>query len=168
MTQSKVAAFVAVLLALQLASGRTRADDKPEKIEKVEVRLIAILASQKHKEVQGKLSAFAEEVRRTEPKLTGFKIEHSAVESIPLGETKKIVIVPGQTVEVTVNKPKDENGRITLTIQPPKLTAITYECVCDKYIALATQHYVEKMVGKEKDQQQLFIAVMAKPCTLKK
>ena len=63
-------------------------------------------------------------------------------------------------VEVTVNKERNEKGRITLTIKPPKLGQVTYDCVCDKYFSIATQHHE----GKGKDRAQLFIAVMAKPC----
>jgi hypothetical protein len=65
---------------------------------------------------------------------------------------------------VTVNKERNKDGKVVLTIKPPKLDQITYECVCDKYFSMATQHFE----GKGKDKEQLFIAVMAKPCGPKK
>jgi len=61
---------------------------------------------------------------------------------------------------VTVNKERNEEGKITLTIKPPKLDQITYACTCNKFFSMATQHHV----GKGKDREQLFIAVMAAPC----
>jgi len=138
--------------------------DGPVAAEEVEVKVLAILVSEEHKEVHPKLKEFAKEVQKKDSNLTGFKLARTTVESLDLGETKKFPLVNGQVVEVTVNKERNEKGRITLTIKPPKLDQITYECACDKFFSMATQHYV----GKGKDKEQLFIAVMAKPCTPKK
>lgn len=152
-------------LVAALVVGLLGADDKPPaRAEKIEVRVLSILASEHHADVHKKLTAFAAEVRKTDPKLTGFRLDHSYVESIPLGETTTFKVAGGDVLEVTPNKPKDENGRVTLTVKPPKLTPVTYECVCEKYVAMATQQFV----GKDKDRQQLFIAVSAKPCGLAK
>jgi hypothetical protein len=148
------------LLALPLLL----AQDKEAKPEKIEVRVLSILASEHHAEVHKKLTRFAEEIQKTEPKLTGFKLNKTDIRSLPLGETTKFELPGGEVLEVTPNKPKDENGRITLTVKPPKLTPVTYECVCEKYVALATQQHV----GKGKEEERLFIAVSAKPCGLKK
>jgi hypothetical protein len=132
----------------------------PAAAEEIEVKVLAILVSEQHKDVHPKLKEFAREVQKKDSNLTGFKLARTTVESLDLGETKKFTLVNGQVVEVTVNKERNEKGRITLTIKPPKLDQITYECACDKFFSMATQHYV----GKGKDKEQLFIAVMAKPC----
>src|SRR5262245_50407701 len=146
---------VTLALVLLLA-GLGRAQDKPPaaKVEKIEVCVLSILASEHHAVVHPKLTAFAAEIQKTEKKLTGFKLDKSDVQKIPLGETTKFELPGGEVLEVTPNKPKDENGRITLTVKPPKLTAVTYECVCEKFVAMATQQYL----GKGKEQEQLFIA----------
>ncbi len=156
-----IPALVPAFLAVAILA---RAEDKKEDPPNIEVRVLSILASEHHTEIQKKLTQFAEEVRKTDKKLTGFRLDRTSTESIPLGETRKLKLTDDQIVEVTANKPKDEKGRITLTIKPPKLTEITYECVCDKYVSMATNYHV----GKDKEKQQLFIAVMAKPCGLKK
>ena len=148
------------LLALPLVL----ADDKSPKPEKIEVYVLAILASEHHGKVDDKLTKFAEEIKKTDKKLTGFKLDKTYTRSIPLGETSKFEVPGGEVVEVTPNKPKDENGRITLTVKPPKLTPVTYECVCGKFVALATQHHV----GEKEKRAQLFVAVSAKPCGLMK
>jgi hypothetical protein len=148
-----------------LVAGPGPAEDKPaSKVEKIEVRVLSIMASEHKPFVHDKLTAFAEEVRKTDKKLIGFRLEKAAVESIPLGETTKFKLPGGEVLEVTPNKPMDANGRVTLTVKPPNLTAVTYECVCGKYVPMATQQHV----GKGKEKEQLFIAVSAKPCGLKK
>ena len=147
-----------VIVACSNVGARPLADDE------IEIKVIAIMASEHKKDVDAKLTEFAKHVQTNEPKLTGFRIERAACDTIKLGETKKFVLVDKEVVEVTVNKERNEAGRITLTITPPKLKQITYECACDKYFAMATQIHV----GKDKDREQLFIALMAKPCTKKK
>lgn len=128
--------------------------------DEIEVKVLAILASGQHKEVDAKLTEFAKHVQKKDATLTGFKLDRSNREPLKLGETKKFPVSGGEVVEVTVNKERNEKGRITLTIKPPKLGQITYECVCDKYFSIATEHYE----GKGKDKAQLFIAIKASPC----
>ena len=128
--------------------------------DEIEVKVLGILASEHHKEVNEKLTEFAKHVRTKQPALTGFKLDHTGRQTLKLGETKKFKTTGGQVVEVTVNKERNEKGRITLTIKPPKMGQITYECVCDKYFATATEHYE----GQGKDRAQLFVAVRASPC----
>jgi len=60
-----------------------------------------------------------------------------------------------------VEKPKDAEGRISLTITPPQLGDIKYACACDKYLLVVTQYRTAK-------GETLILAVMAKPCTQKK
>src|SRR5215213_5498974 len=149
------------LSALVLTFGVTSLGACP-KDDEIEVKVLAILASENHTEVNKRLTEFAKQVQKKEPKLTGFRLDRSTSQPFKLGETKKFEVPGGDVVEVTVNKERDENGRITLTITPPKLKPIIYECACDKYFSVATQQFV----GKDKDREQLFVAVMAKPCKL--
>lgn len=139
------------LFVLTLAAPIRAADE-------IKVCVVAILVSDKHKVVDERLTEFAKEVQKVKPHLTGFKVGHSSCESIPMGETKSFKLVDHQKIEVTVNATVDEKGRVVLTIKPPKLDQITYTCICDRYFSMATQH-------QTKDKEQLFIAIMAKPCT---
>jgi hypothetical protein len=134
--------------------------DPPKKGDEIEVKVLAILVSEEHKDVHPKLVEFAKQVQKKDPKLTGFRLERTTTESLELGETKKFPLVGKEVVEVTVNKERNEEGKITLTIKPPKLDQITYACACNKFFSMATQYYV----GKGKGREQLFIAVMASPC----
>ena len=150
----------AVVCCLIVGVGTTCPPDEDE----IEVKVLSILASDNRKEVDTKLTEFAKQARKKDSSLTGFRLDRATSEKIKLGETKKFPVAGNQVVEVTINKERNEKGRVVLTIKPPKLAQITYECVCDKYFSMATQHFE----GKDKDREQLFIAVMAKPCVTKK
>ena len=143
----------ALLLTLSAAAACPPADE-------IEVKVLGILASEHHTEVAPTLTEFAKHVQKKQPALTGFKLNHTEKYTLKLGETRKFTTSGGQVVEVTVNKERNEKGRVMLTIKPPKMGQITYECVCDKYFATATEHYE----GKGKDRAQLFVAVKASPC----
>lgn len=138
--------------------------DPPKAAEEIDVQVLAILVSANHKNINPKLVDFAKHVQKKDASLTGFRLERTSKDSMELGEMKKFDLVGKEVVEVTVNRERNDKGRITLTIKPPMLDQITYECACDKFFSVATQHYVT--VGK--DRQQLFIAIMAKPCGAKK
>ena len=125
--------------------------------ETVKVTVIAILASDKHKEVDKRLTAFAEEVQKKHPSLTGFRVAHSTTEKLTLGVTKNFPLTDGESLDLTANASQTEAGKITITLKPPKLDQITYNCVCERYFSMATQHFT-------KDREQLFIAVTGKPC----
>jgi hypothetical protein len=155
---SRYLSIVVVCLFAAVGTACPPADDE------IEVNVLSILASEHLKEVEPKLTEFAKQARKKDSSLTGFRLDRATSEKLKLGETKKFPVAGDQVVEVTINKERNEKGRIVLTIKPPKLAQITYECVCDKYFSMATQHYE----GKGKEREQLFIAVMAKPCVNKK
>jgi hypothetical protein len=128
--------------------------------DEIEVKVLGIQASEHHKEIDPKLTEFAKQAQKKDPKLTGFKLGRANCFKLKLGETQKFQVSPNETVEVTVNKERNEKGQIMLTIKPPKLSQITYTCTCEKFFSIATEVYE----GKGKDKTQLFVAVMAKPC----
>jgi hypothetical protein len=150
-------------IALTIVVACSDVGARPLGDDEIEVMVVAIMASEHKTEIDPLLKEFAKHVQVKQPNLTGFKIQRSTKEPLTLGESKKFLLVDKEFVEVTVNKDRNEKGRVVLTISPPKLGQITYECVCDKYFAMATQHYV----GKGKEREQLFFALMAKPCTKK-
>jgi hypothetical protein len=136
----------------------------PPAEEEIEIKVVAIMASEHKTTIEPKLAGFAKHAQKTNAKLTGFRVDRSNSLKLKLGETHKFELVGKEVLDVTVNKERNKDGKVVLTIKPPKLDQITYECVCDKYFSMATGHYE----GKGKDREQLFIAVMAKPCQLKK
>src|SRR5687767_8371389 len=95
----------ALLVALPALTACPPADE-------IEVRVLGILASEHKKDVDPKLTEFAKHVQKKQPALTGFKLDHTEEHTLKLGETKKIKTSGGEVVEVTINKERNEKGRI--------------------------------------------------------
>ena len=150
MTMSRLF-HVRIFLCCLAAAAAGRAE------ETVQVTVVAILASDKDTFVDKRLADFAKEVQKKNPKLTGFRVADSKVGRLALGVTAPFPLVDKEAVDVTANASKTDEGKITITIKPPKHDQITYNCVCNRYFSMATQYYT-------KDKEQLFIAVTAKPC----
>jgi hypothetical protein len=132
--------------------------------DEIEIRVLAIMVSEHKDKIDPRLAQFAKQVQKKDSTLSGFRLQHSGRDNLKLGDTQKFQLVGKEVVEVTVNKERNKAGKVVLTIKPPKLDQITYECVCDKYFSMATQYFE----GTGKDKEQLFIAIMAKPCGTKK
>jgi hypothetical protein len=131
------------------------AGDKP-----VSVTVVIVLATEQNATVDPKLKELAKEVQKYDPKLTGFKLVATECKSVPAGDSAKINLTDKQVLKMTVDRAKDKDGRISLTLNPPGMDAVTYACACDKFFPVVTPH-------RTKSGEQLIIAVMAKPCTKK-
>jgi hypothetical protein len=131
-----------------------RADDAAE--ESVKVTVVVVLATGENKAVDPKLGELARQVRRRDPRLTGFKLLATEVKSIPVGESATIPLVDKQELRVKVEAGKDENGRVTLTIKAPEVGELSYACKCERYFPVVTGYQTAR-------GEQLVIAVMGKP-----
>lgn len=152
MTRRRFLHSTLCLTALSGLSPNLIAGDEPYK-----VTVLAILASEQHTEIDKRLVDFAKEVQKKNPKLTGFKVAHICTEKLALGVTKTCALADRQTMEVTLNASKTEEGKVTITLKPPNISQISYLCVCERAFSMATNHFT-------KDKEQLFIAVTAKEC----
>ncbi|MFM8275324.1 MAG: hypothetical protein ACKODX_23730 [Gemmata sp.] len=127
----------------------------------VRVTVVVVLASADTSAIDPRLKELAKEVQKRDPKLTGFKLVATECKSVPVGGAETVPLTDKQTLKLVVDKAKDENGRISLTLNPPGMDAFTYACACDKFFPVVTPH-------RTAAGEQLIIAVMAKPCTAKK
>ncbi|MBX9623048.1 MAG: hypothetical protein K2X82_04460 [Gemmataceae bacterium] len=132
--------------------------DDPPPAGNVRVTVVAVLATAANAKVDPKLEELARAVRKRDPKLTGFRVAGTEAKSIPVGDGATFPLVEKQELAVTVDRPKDANGRVGLTIRPPELGDITYTCACDKYLPVVTPY-------KTKAGDTLIVMVMGKPCT---
>jgi hypothetical protein len=127
----------------------------------VRVTVVVVLATNRNATVDPKLADLAKEVQKRDETLTGFRIKATEAKSIPIGDGHAFELVDGKTLRVRVERSRDEEGRINLTIRPPGLEKITYHCTCGKFFPVVTPH-------QTKDGEVLIVAIMAKPCTLGK
>lgn len=128
--------------------------------EPIRVTVVVILASEKHKEVNEKIKAVAEEVQKNHPNLTGFRLSKTLSESVEKGKTHTFKLPGDATMEVAVHAQADQNGCSTLTIKPPTLGEITYNCKCGKYFPVIT-----KFQPNKDSEEKMILAIMAKPCS---
>ena len=149
----------ALLAAATLAAGGPREDCADE--GPIRVTVVVVLATADNKTVDPKLKELAKEVWKRDKTLTGLKLVDSLAKSIPPGESAEFPLVEKQRLKVTVDKPKDKDGRVGVTIKPPELGEISYACTCDKFFPVVTPY-------KTKKGETLIVVVMAKPCTQKK
>jgi len=129
------------------------------KDEPIKVIVLVILATDKNSDVDDRLQEIAAEVRKKEPQLTGFRLHKTINRSLKIGEATQAELCGNSKVELLINERTDNEGRMTITVKPPKLEEITYACTCGKFFPIITNCHPEN--------QRLIIAVMAKPCKKK-
>jgi hypothetical protein len=127
----------------------------------VRVTVVVVLATDQNTTVDPKLVDLAKEVQKRDETLTGFKIKATEAKSIPIGDGHCFELLEKQVLKVRVERSRDADGRINLTIRPPGLEHITYHCTCGKFFPVVTPF-------QTKGGEVLIIAVMAKPCTVGK
>lgn len=138
-----------VVLALALSAA--------DALHPIRVTVVVVFASTTAKGIDPKLAALAAEVQKREPALIGFVLVDSQQKSLAVGGLYKFALPEKLEMPVKVHKPKDKEGRVGLTIQPPGLGEITYTCLCDKFFPVVTPHVMAK-------GERLIVVVMAKPC----
>ena len=156
---TRVVGLLAVACGLALPGGVRAADPGKEKDAPVRVTVVVIFATTENNVVDKKLIDLAAEVQKRYPDLVGLKLGPTLQKSIPVGESHTFALeVEEQTVKVVIDKPKDKNGRVGLTVTPPGGEAVSYTCACDKFFPLVTPY-------KTKCGKRVIVAVGARPCT---
>lgn len=148
--------MVASLLVLMLG-----APPEPPCAEPVRVTVVVVYATTKNGEIDPKLTTLADEVKKRDQKLTGFAVVTTLQKSIPPGESHTFDLPEKQALKVAVDRSRDKDDRVGMTITPPGLGEITYSCVCGKFFPIVTPH-------KTSGGEQLIVAVMGKPCVAAK
>ena len=148
--------LVLALILANLFSPTARADDS-----KIQVIVVAILATDKNTKIDEKLKEIAKEIQKKEPTLTGFAVERCTCKPVKIGEKEEFPLVDEKIVVVILAEKNEKDNKVSLTIKPPTLGDITYTCCCGKYFPVVTRYVT-------KDNERLIIAVMVKPCNGKK
>lgn len=139
------------LCAMFVAANPLRADD-------FEVTVIAILASDRHKVIDEKLKPIAEEIKKKDPTLTGWKVSRQSKETLKLNQKHSFELVDKVTAEVTVlaQETKDKDKKVRINVKAPHAGEITYSTVLDKFFPVLTRYQTEP------NKDRLVYAVMVK------
>ena len=132
----------------------------PAEEPKVQVTVLAILATDKDKKVDLQLKCVADKVQKIEPGLTGFRIACTSTSAVEISKASKFMLVEGVPVTVTVEQGPDKDNRVGLTVKPPQLGEICYLSCCGKFFPIVTRY-------QTKDKERLIIAIMVEPCNKK-
>lgn len=129
--------------------------------EKVEVNVVAIIASKGHMLVDADLKNIAKAVQKFDPKLTGFRKSKVSKQVLTVGGKAKFPVGGEKTVQVTIQQGMDKENRISLTVKPPESGEIVYASTCGKYFPIVTRY-------RPRDGERLILAVMVKPPNVEK
>jgi hypothetical protein len=144
-------------IALVLLAPLAAAPPKGAKKDTVEVAVIAILATDRHNQINPKLDCIARQVRKTRKELTGFQLATMTSQPLPIGVSHVFEVVGNQKVGVTVLRGADEKDRVQVKVAPPGMGEITYDTCCGKFLPIVTEF-------RTKDKELLIIAVCVRPC----
>jgi hypothetical protein len=152
----RVLRAVVLLLGLGVAAPALLAcgDDKPKKVR---VSVVVILASETDTAVEKKLQCIAEEVRKTHPKLKGFKSVNLICKSLPVGLPDTFNLVEDKQVDINVVRAANKDDRVCLKVGPPKMRQITYSTPCGKFLPILTP--LQTKAG-----EHVLIAIRVQPC----
>jgi hypothetical protein len=123
----------------------------------VKVSVVAVLASDQHKEVDPRVRCIAREMQKMDPRLTGFRMAKISCKSLPVGARHAFDLVGDQQVVVTVEQGADHNGWVQLRVTPPLLGEISYLTTCGKFLPLVTRY-------RTPQNEMLILAICVRPC----
>lgn len=132
----------------------------PKATNNVQVRVVAVLASEAPGEVDPKLKCLAKEIQKRHPKLKSFKIATMTCKSVPEQGTETFKLVVDQQAIVTILERIDKKKCVRLKVIPPTIGEITYTTKCKMYFPIMTRY-------KTKKGEQLILAISVQPCTKK-
>ncbi len=132
-----------------------------EQNQRVQVTVIAILATEKNDKVDPKLECIAKEVQKKEPNLTGFQLAQTSKESLTVGKPGKFCLIEKEEAEIIVRHGANKENRVCLKVKAPQMGEFTYSSACGKFFPIITRYHTM-------NQERLIIAIMVKPCRSEK
>jgi hypothetical protein len=136
-------------------------DGEAKAEKKIQVTVVAILATDQNKNVEPRLECLAKEVQKTDPALSGFRLVKCTRQEVEIGKKFDFSLVEDAVAAVAVKHGCDEEDRVGLTVKAPLVGEIAYSCACGKFFPILTRYQTK---GKER----LIIAIRVQPCPCKK
>jgi hypothetical protein len=147
-----VLAFVSAVGTGRLAGGDNKDAEAKNEDKRFPVVVVSILATSRNKVVDPRLQCLADGVQKTEPKLTGFKVENISRQKLGFGQKYEFELIADQTLPVTLEKGMGKEKPLHMRVHPPGMGKIVYEIGCGKYVTVITPF-------KTKDEDRLIIAI---------
>jgi hypothetical protein len=141
-----------LLLSTVVAAQPARRDDP----HPVRVDVVIIAASTTDKTIDKKLEEIAPVIQKSNPTLVGFKIVEGQNKRVRIGDTGTFKLDGDEEFKVKVDRGRDKDGSIGLTVSPPGSGEISYSCTSGKYVPFVTD--VTTKAG-----DKILVAVMARP-----
>jgi hypothetical protein len=143
-----------VLVTCVLAPAAGPAAKEPKRVK---VTVVTILASARNNQVDPRLKAIADEVRTTDPQLTGFKLVSMEWKSLEVDEKASFPLVDKQAAQVVIRHPADKHNRVSLAVTPPQQGEFVYRSACGKFLPIVTRYQTGA-------QERLIVAIRVQPC----
>src|SRR4051794_1008401 len=99
---------------------------------KAKVGVIVVLASEDDATIDPRLKNIAEEVRKLNPSLKGFKVKSTMIRDLTENDKTSFPLVGDRTVEITVRQAMDKDGKTTLAVTPPEQGEIVFRLAANK------------------------------------
>lgn len=133
----------------------------PVRGEEIKVTVLAVLATDRNTTVDPRVKCIAEEVRKLEPTLTGYRLARTTCKPLGVGRKESFPLVDDETATVSLHHGPDKDHWVGLTVKPPLVGEITYVTICGKFFPIVTRY-------QTRDRERLILAVMVRPCPKKK
>jgi hypothetical protein len=150
-----VAPFFAFILSL--SNAESCQEKKPEKVEKVKVTVVVILASEEGDFVDKRLKAIAEEVQKLNPQLKSFKLKSMTNQSLTPEEKSTFALVDDKSALILVKHGADSENRVGVAVTAPNQGEIEYRTICGKFLPIVTRY-------QTKSKERLILAIRVQPC----
>lgn len=111
---------------------------------KAKVSVIVVLASEDDAKIDPQLKNIAEEVRKLNPGLKGFKLKSTMTRDLAENEKTSLTLVGDRTVEIVVRQARDKDGKTTLAVTPPEQGEIVFRLAANKYLPIVTRLQTER------------------------
>ena len=145
--------ILAVLLLANVVAAQPPRRDEPHPVR---VEIVIIAASTTDTSIDDRLKEIAPVIQKSNPNLIGFKVVEGQNKKVRVGDTGTFKLDGDEEFSVKVDRGRDKDGSIGLTVSPPGAGEISYSCTSGKYVPFVTD--VTTKTG-----EKILVAVMARP-----
>jgi hypothetical protein len=99
----------------------------------------------------------ADEIKKSVPLLTGFKMGKMSCKFVPVGGRETFDLVDDQVATVSVVQAPDKDNVLQIKVTPPQMGEFTYETSCGRFFTIITRY-------RTRNREVLILAVRVQPC----